>query len=194
MRYNEKAYWISEVAELTGMNINTIRKYCLMLEQKGYRFTRDEQDRRAFLAKDITVIQEMNRLKRVEKMTLEDAVESIILRFADSNTDVEATYVMPIITDNQTISESLQTQTEKIASLHDMFTRYIDDQNVRLKQQHLFNQSLLDQLKDLDRYIDTKLKERDERLMETLNVVLETKKLLVATQEKPKKKWFHFWK
>lgn len=194
MRYNEKAYWISEVAELTGMNINTIRKYCLMLEQKGYRFTRDEQDRRAFLAKDITVIQEMNRLKRVEKMTLEDAVENIILRFTDLNTDVETAYVMPIIAADQTISESLQTQTEKINSLHDMFIKHMNDQSVRIEQQHLFNQSLLQQLKDLDRYIDTKLKERDERLMETLDIVLETKKLLVATQEKSKKKWFHFWK
>ncbi|OFV79299.1 hypothetical protein RERY_00460 [Rhodococcus erythropolis] len=63
-----------------------------------------------------------------------------------------------------------------------------------MEQQKAFNQALLEQLQRRDEYIDNALKLRDERLMQSLNEIMETKKLLAAAQEQPKKKWYQFWK
>jgi DNA-binding transcriptional MerR regulator len=189
MEMQEKAYWISEVAELTEMNVNTIRKYCLLLEQNGYKFKRDEQDRRAFVSRDITAIQEINKLKRVDKMPLEEAVKSVSVRFFMESTTTETMSVTPSITVNNAILSALQEQLNQIQ-------QQVQQQQEHMDRQEAFNQTLLNQLKKRDEYIEATIRTRDQNLMLALNEILETKRMIAAAQEAPapKKKWFQFWK
>src|SRR5690554_8085403 len=43
---DKKPYWSKEIADMLGIGTSTLRKWCLILERNGYRFLRDEHDRR----------------------------------------------------------------------------------------------------------------------------------------------------
>lgn len=59
-----------------------------------------------------------------------------------------------------------------------------------MNEQKKFNQSLLETLQKQQEYINTKLEERDRKLMESLRAIQETKKELAVTQEKEKQPWW----
>ena len=58
------------------------------------------------------------------------------------------------------------------------------------QEQQEFNKRLLEQLQRQQDYIEKLIEVRDEKLMETLNEIRETKKLEVESR----KKWWKFWK
>jgi DNA-binding transcriptional MerR regulator len=139
----EKAYWISEVAELLGMNINTIRKYCLMLEEQGYCFKRDDQNRRAFLSNDIILIQEIVRKKQTEKMPLEDAIQSVISTIQPVTKEQN---IMPSITQESAITLQLQKEFSRAfeqvsATLSDL-RQEIQEQRRELQEQREYIERL----------------------------------------------------
>lgn len=178
MENQEKAYWISEVAELTGMNINTIRKYCLLLEANGYDIARDEQDKRYFKMRDIVAIQEVTRIKKAEKLTIEQACK-FVAEIYNQPTQTNTTSIMHSIThndhnaDQNLVVQEFQTQLDTI-------TKRLDDMIQ-------FNQTLAQQLEKRD-------KEHFKRIDELMSAQLETRRMLAAAQEQPKKKWYQFWK
>ncbi|MBQ3641741.1 DUF3967 domain-containing protein, partial [bacterium] len=53
-----------------------------------------------------------------------------------------------------------------------------------------FNQSLIEMLTKQQEYINTKLEERDRRLMESLRELQETKKQITSSEEVKKKGFF----
>lgn len=172
-----KAYWISEVAELTGININTIRKYCLLLEQNGYSFIRDDQDRRAFRTQDIIAIQEVTRLRKTEKITLEEAATRVVEMY--SKTENEQPGIMPAITHNPHNADKSLLETDIKAEL-DTITK-------RLNEVVHFNESLVQKLEQRD-------EEHFKRLDELMKTQLETRRLIAAAQDHQTKKWYQFWK
>lgn len=179
MDNQEKAYWISEVAELTGMNINTIRKYCLLLETNGYHIARGDQDKRYFKMRDIIAIQEVTRIKKAEKLTLEQACK-VVAESYNQPDSTSTTSIMHSITHNEhnaeqnLVVQGFQTQLDTI-------TKRLDDMIQ-------FNQTLAQELEKRD-------KEHFKRIDELMNAQLETRRMIAATQEQPKKKPFWlFWK
>ncbi|CDQ42122.1 MerR family transcriptional regulator [Virgibacillus salexigens] len=65
------------------------------------------------------------------------------------------------------------------------------------EQQERFNRELLNQMQEQQDYIKNSLDKRDKALMNTVNEMQETRKLLAASQEKEeanKKRWWRFWK
>jgi len=169
-----KAYWISEVAELTGININTIRKYCLLLEQNGYRFARDEQDRRAFTPQDVIVIEEIARIKKSDKLSLDESVS----RVAEMYSKKEGPGIMPSIIYNAHNDEK-NLVVEGIKAQLDSITK-------RMDEMVKFNESLVTELEKRD-------KEHYKRFDELMNAQLETRRMIAAAQESPKKKWYQIW-
>lgn len=173
----EKAYWISEVSELTSININTIRKYCLLLEQNDYLFIRDDQDRRAFRTQDIIAIQEVTRLKKAEKITLEEAATRVAKMYSQTENDQPG--IMPTITQNPFNADKNTLEMDIKAEL-DTITK-------RLNEVVQFNESLVQKLEQRD-------EEHFKRLDELMKTQLETRRLIAAAQDHPTKKWYQFWK
>lgn len=179
MPEGEKAYWISEVADLLDMNVNTLRKYCLLLEENGYPIKRDDQNRRAFLQNDIILLQEINRARRTDKMPLEEAVKVAISR---SSLPVErdiSTAVMPGITEQNPIILQLHgTMQELAVSVTD------------LKQEvHLQRQELQDQRTYIANLEEKRIKQMDEFLTQWTERYREIK----AEEEKQKNEKRGFW-
>lgn len=60
-----------------------------------------------------------------------------------------------------------------------------------MNEQKKFNQSLLETLHEQQEYIHTKLEERDQKLMEAIREIQETKNEIASSKER---KWWQFWK
>lgn len=166
-----RTYWSSEVAQLLGISPNTLRKWSIHMENAGYRFLRDDKNNRAYRDADIMALRKLQSLLS-SRMSMENAVLAVVSVYMDD----QITDVVPV--DDRS------------------FERYqaLDRLIEFMERQQAFNQELLDQLRKRDEYIERVLKERDEKLTQTLNEILETKRMLAAAQEQQKRRWYQFWK
>ncbi|MGG0794928.1 DUF3967 domain-containing protein [Brevibacillus laterosporus] len=173
----ERTYWANDVAELLGISVSALRKWSLRLEAEGYCILRDEHDRRAYRERDLIALRTMQDFMK-NKMSMENASKAVYTMYSDQQrTDEVQTSVL----------HTNRSSNERLLEIENRFIEYME-------QQKAFNQALLEQLQRRDEYIDNALKLRDERLMQSLNEIMETKKLLAAAQEQPKRKWYQFWK
>lgn len=83
----ERAYWTHEVAERLEIGDSTLRKWCLALEEQSYIFTKGEQESRAFLEKDIVILERMKESIRGRKKSMKQA--AIIALETDRTTLVQ---------------------------------------------------------------------------------------------------------
>ena len=60
-----------------------------------------------------------------------------------------------------------------------------------MEQQEAQSRHLLEQLRNRDEYIASKLEQRDRDLMAAIRATQETQKMIAATQQK---RWWQFWK
>ena len=67
-----------QTSERLEINISTLRSYSIFLEGKGYRFTRDTNNRRIYHENDLEVIESFTRYIREEKITKEQAAEKVL--------------------------------------------------------------------------------------------------------------------
>lgn len=179
----QRTYWANDVAELLGISTSALRKWSLRLESQGYSFIRDEHDRRAYRDSDLVALRKMKEFLD-NKMSMENAAKAVYTLYSSYQNTSSGTGIVPA--ENQRSEERYLTETK----FHEF-----------MQQQQAFNQTLIEELQKRDQYIETTLKSieervnsRDDRLMETMNAVLETKRLLAVAEEQPKKKWYQFWK
>ncbi|TPG65779.1 DUF3967 domain-containing protein (plasmid) [Brevibacillus laterosporus] len=173
----ERTYWANDVAELLGISTSALRKWSLRLEGQGYCIIRDENDRRAYRERDLIAFRTMKDFLD-KKMSMENASKAVYTMYSSQlGTDEVQTSVL----------HTNRGSNERLLEIENKFIEYME-------QQKAFNQALLDQLQKRDEYIENALKLRDERLMQSLNEIMETKKLIAVAQEQPKKKWYQFWK
>lgn len=170
----ETTYWSKEVAETLGIANSTLRKWCKLLEDGGYRFVRDQQERRAFTEHDVLMLRSFYELTQDKGLALESAANLVISRFQR-----EATQDM---------------------SLRDTLKKSRDDERYKqviekLENQERFNKTLLERLDQQQAYIEQSIQKRDETLLQAIREIQETRLQLVAAQEeKNEKKWWQFWK
>lgn len=74
----EKAYWANQVADSLNISTSTLRKYCLILEEAGYKFLRGDNQRRAFTQKDIRTLRMFQEIAQNKNTTLEDAAKHVL--------------------------------------------------------------------------------------------------------------------
>lgn len=79
----EKPYWAREVSDLLDISDSTLRKYCLILEEKGYTFLRGDNGRRAFLDRDVIALRKFKELSQSQNVTLEDAAIAVVSMLRD---------------------------------------------------------------------------------------------------------------
>lgn len=163
---DEKSYWTKDIAEMLEIGTSTIRKWCLILEKDGYIFLRDEQERRAFVEKDVISLRLFKELTKDKGMTLENASSVVISK---NNRTKEQTVTRGVVPGYE----------DKI----DILTKQIEHLAHRVAEQNVFNHNM-----------EQFLKTRDHKLVEVLREVMETKRLLATAEENKKRKWWKFWK
>lgn len=182
---NEKiVYWNKEVADLLKIGDSTLRKWCILLEERGYVFLKDEQNRRGFRDKDVVLLRRFRDLLKQGGASLENAANAVIL----TDEAVQETNVVPI---------------EK----QERHSFYENEVREHLQKQEQFNQTLLERLdkqqehyetllKKQQNYIENAIQARDERLIQAVREIQETRLLLAAAEEEERKnkKWWKFWK
>lgn len=73
----EKTYSGRELAEMLGVGASTLRKWSMLLEQQGYWFQRDNQNRREYRGADVTALRRFYHLTKEQMTPLEDAARII---------------------------------------------------------------------------------------------------------------------
>ena len=160
----------NDVADVLQVQESTLRKYCLLLEKSGYEFLKNEHGHRAFFDDDVIVLRKMIALKNDADMTLEEAVKSVVAWKKGSDITVRDTEEM-----------------RYVARYNDLLGEF----NTFKEQQMEFNRELIEEIRNQQQYIETRLEERDRLLMQSIRESMEVRKEIAAASEK---KWWRFWK
>ncbi|PEJ68306.1 DUF3967 domain-containing protein [Bacillus pseudomycoides] len=168
---SQSVYISKDVATMLKIQESTLRKYCIMLEEHGYHFHKNEHGHRGFLDNDVITLRKLIEIKSHPDMTLKQACSAIMTWVKEKDMSVVDTNV---ITENEQHNEQ-----------YNELKEMIQQQNDLLKQ-------MAKKLDDQQRYIDERLEKRDQLLMQTIRESQEQKALLetAATNKKP---WWRFW-
>ncbi|HEK9103925.1 DUF3967 domain-containing protein [Bacillus pfraonensis] len=161
-----QTYWGSEVAKNLGIGSSTLRKYCLALEEAGYPFERGNNNSRVFFHKDVATIERLIAAMNKKNITLERAVNLVI-------SSVEENKVATVATDSVADTEHIKVLTERIERLEQLNLELI---------QRLDQQSKILQETDAQRII--REEQRDTQLMQVLREIQDSKRLVVASEQK----------
>lgn len=171
----EKAYTPKEISLTLDIGDSTLRKWCIALENQGYQFIRNDQNKRVFVDANIVVLRHFKELVQNHSMQLNNAAMLVIDRFG-KGTFSQGTDIVP--TEN---TRDLERSNEEVIS---KLTNYIEQQEERFEKQEQFNRTLLERLDQQQQYIEERLNKRDETLVQSLREVQETRKLIAAAEEK----------
>lgn len=172
---SEILYKSSDMATMLKIQESTLRKYCIMLEEAGYDFHKNEFGHRAFFNKDVMVLKRFIDTKNHPDMTLKQACNAVILWVKEN--DVTGRDIT-VVSDEERYNEGYNALLEEFEKFK--------------TQQEEFNKELLEKLMDQQGYIQNSLLERDKKLMQAIRETQETKKIIATVQEK--KRWWRFWK
>lgn len=165
----QAVYGSSDIADVLQIQESTLRKYCLLLEKSGYEFLKNEQGHRAFFDNDVIVLRKMIALKNDTDMTLEEAVKSVMAWRKGADITVRDTE-----------------EKQYIARYNDLMKEFKSFQEQQMK----FNKELIREIRSQQEYIENRLEQRDQLLMQSIRESLEVRKEIAATQ---KKRWWKFW-
>jgi DNA-binding transcriptional MerR regulator len=203
----EKAYTTKEVSTTLGIGDSTLRKWCLSLEKNGYHFTRNDQNQRLFLEKDLVVLKLFQTMVQTNNFSVENAGMVIASKFKESAFSNGTGGVPARREDGQgekehslaRSNEIIQKPLEKIQ----YYEQYIQEQREfnqvlleSMREQREFNQALLKRLEKQEKYIQEGLNTRDGELTQSIRELQQQlKQLDIQTQEKRKQrkgifKWF----
>lgn len=167
---SQVVYGSGDVAKLIDIQESTLRKYCLILQEHGYEFLKNEHGHRAFFDADIIALRKFITFKNDADMTLNDAAKSVVAWKNESD-----------------VSGGVTQDMSYIARYDDLVEEF---KNFK-KDQEDFNKQLLTQLDKQNEYINKRLDHRDRVLMETLDKTLNSSKEL---SEPDNKKWWQIFK
>jgi DNA-binding transcriptional MerR regulator len=143
-----------DVAARLGIEAVTVRKYSKLLESHGYSFDRDTKGWRLYNKNDLSAIEYLYKMSKIDGHSLKKAAE----------------HIANLYRSNLAISQS--------------DTPIQDDQKHALlqfiKQQEEFNKKILERIE----LFEQRQQERDEMLMRSLRESQETQKMLAAAREK----------
>jgi|SRR5690606_14595421 len=152
-----KVYSPSDIAELLNIKLPTLRKYSIMLEERGYNIARNSQNHRYYQDKDIITLRKVITASK-SGITLDEAIRNIVsIEQHNSYTNDIDNADTPNNSDIKELKELVYKQNELIKGLA-----------ARLDEQQ--------------QYIDKRLEERDRLLMQTMKETLEAKKQIASTE------------
>lgn len=166
----KSVYTTKQIADNLGIVTSTLRKWCLLLEDAGYKFERNEKDQRMYFDNDMLALRHLKKLTQEDGMSLENAVKSIA-----GKDELR-----------QEITASDSVDHSKLEAKMDEMLEYIKRQDERLEKQEQFNRELVKRLEEQNKYIANSMEKRDQQLMLAMREVQETKKLIAANEEENK--------
>lgn len=93
----EKTYSGRELAEILGVGASTLRKWSMLLEQQGYRFLRDSQNRREYRQSDVDALRSFYQLTKENLMPLEEAARTVAGRTSFQQTKRETAASLSLV-------------------------------------------------------------------------------------------------
>lgn len=161
-------YSTKDIAKMTDIGQSTVRKYAQLLEANGYIFNRGINGYRIFSEQDINIFFEFKNTPKNER-SVEDTAHDIASKYVAKPSireGAELAYTqLPRVIESAMVPELLV----KVEVLTDMS-----------KKQSEFNEELIKRLDQQQKYIVSRLEERDEILMESLR---QSQQQIAATYE-----------
>lgn len=179
MQEQEKAYTTKEISDHLEIGTSTLRKWCLALEENGYKFSRTESNKRLFVDRDLVALKYFKKLVQGENFSLGNASKVIASKYTSKASE---TRTPTVLQENDDEQHSLRRSDEMIQQL----IEHMKKQDEHIERQERFNQELLERLDKQQTYIEERLNERDKTLVQSLREVQETKKLIAAAREEQK--------
>jgi len=184
----ERTYTGKEVARKLGIGASTLRKWSLLLEQQGYWFVRDSQNRREYRQIDVAALERFYRLTKDQLFPQEEAALMIVSQQSPESARAESAAAsaptpppapVPATPSAQAPQQLELRPTEWEARLHALACH--------VQQQELAHHALTDRVEKQEAYIRTSLKERDWRLTKAMNDILSVKAELAKIQREQRK-------
>jgi hypothetical protein len=172
----EKAYSPKEMSVTLDIGDSTLRKWCLALEKNGYKFFRNEQDKRIFVEADLVILRHFQNLVKQHNMQLDNAAMLVVDRFGKGAFEVSTDIVL---------AEKEEEQRDLMRS-----NEVIEKLMSHIEKQEQFNRELIDRLDKQEKYIEESLNHRDELLLNSIKEARETRQLIAAAQEEKKAGFF----
>jgi DNA-binding transcriptional MerR regulator len=177
-----------DIAENLGIAESTVRKYCQVLEEKGYQFRRDETGTRIYTDHDQVALLELIKLRKEAKMALDVAADIVVTRRVRKISDVSPTQSVQPLKNQGFSMQNMEQLTHEI--------RYIKENLVSREQVNYLIQTVekvLDTNTELLRKLNESEKQKEE--IEKENRVLKQKldvavEILQRLDEKKEKKGF----
>uniref|UniRef100_UPI00402AAD82 DUF3967 domain-containing protein n=1 Tax=Bacillus sp. DX2.2 TaxID=3073452 RepID=UPI00402AAD82 len=169
---SQLVYISKDVAMMLKVQESTLRKYCIMLEEAGYPFHKNEHGHRGFLDQDVITLRRLIEIKSHPDMTLKQACNAVMIWIKEKDVSEDDTNV---------ITEAEQ-HNERYNELKEM-----------IQQQNHLLEKLTHKLDAQQRYIDEKLEKRDQQFMSVIREIQEEKKILLETAATKKKPWWKLW-
>lgn len=169
---SQSIYTSKDVATLLNIQESTLRKYCIMLEEHGYHFHKNEHGHRGFLDNDVITLRKLIEIKSHPDMTLKQACNAIMTWVKEK--------------DMSGVDTNVITENEQHDGRYDELKEMIHQQNQMLKQMAI-------KMDEQQRYIDERLEKRDQQFMNAIREMQEEKRVLLEIAAATKKKWWQFW-
>ncbi|MED1951089.1 hypothetical protein [Brevibacillus centrosporus] len=177
----ERTYSGREVAEMLGIGASTLRKWSMLLEQHGYWFLRDSQNRREYRQLDVAVLQRFYRLTKDLLFPQEQAALMVVNHVTDGPMLAQqetAVTLAPALSVPASVPAPLQTNNweEKLHALA-----------AHVQQQDAAHHALVERVEKQEAYIRSSLKERDRRLLKAMNDIMDAKVQLAKMKDEQRK-------
>lgn len=172
----ERTYSGREVAELLGIGASTLRKWSMLLENHGYWFLRDNQNRREYRQIDIAALQRFYRLTKDQLLPQEEAAQMIVTHNTPEPARMETAVALAPVPQPRVQDEAIIAIDEKLHILAS-----------HVQEQGAAHMELLARVEKQEAYIRSSLKERDRRLTKAMSDIMDAKAQLAKMKDAERK-------
>ncbi|USG64483.1 hypothetical protein NDK47_20380 [Brevibacillus ruminantium] len=195
----EKTYSGRDVAEMLGIGASTLRKWSMLLEQQGYWFQRDAQNRREYRPADVIAMRRFFHLTKEQMMPLEDAALTVANQSSHQHARKESAASLslaPVLpannapASNPALAENAAALALRTSSHVDHLEEKLQALAKHVQHQEAVQMSLMEQIEQQGTFIRNSLKERDRRLTKAMSDIISTKQELARLKDAQRKTSF----
>lgn len=168
----EGLYSPKDLTDILDIGDSSLRKWCIAIEEQGYFFSRTENNKRMFLDRDLIVLKHFKQLVKVQNMSLQNAAVVVASKYQDIRSTAGAQE--DSIDGQRALEETLESFQNNVLS--------------EIEQLKDLNRQLLTRLDEQQKYIEERLTHRDNMLLESIRETQTTKQLLLEVREEQQKK------
>ncbi|MBW9315171.1 DUF3967 domain-containing protein [Bacillus subtilis] len=168
---------VDDVARELGLSPSTIKKYYLLIEENGYRFTRSRTGKVIFSERDLEIFKRLIQIKNEKGIKVVDAVKTVI----SSITDVTVWKESAAATEFEEPPVDIIVMKETMEQMHEI----IKNQQKQIDQ-------LLESQNQTQKLLESGSTDRDKLLLQSIRETQELKQLILENNKK--KKWWQFGK